>query len=166
MKTISVRCQNAYLVCLGIKDVENRTWKTDYRGELLIHSSGKSFDELDLNFFPKKWLKEFETERLKGRGQSDLRYLKILDEFYKKLYAYYGTTDSESKQYKSKPGFLRAQAIIGKVNLVDVVRNSKSEWAEPFTFNYHWILKDAELFSLPILFVKGKLKLFDYDLKK
>ena len=31
------------------KDVENRTWTTDYRGELLIHSSGK-IDMYDFGF--------------------------------------------------------------------------------------------------------------------
>lgn len=38
MKTISIRQPWASLICAGIKDVENRTWKTNYRGKLLIHA--------------------------------------------------------------------------------------------------------------------------------
>ena len=39
MKTLSIRQPWASLICAGIKDVENRTWKTNHRGKLLIHSS-------------------------------------------------------------------------------------------------------------------------------
>ena len=38
MKTISVKQPWAYLICSGIKDIENRKWKTNYRGKVLIHS--------------------------------------------------------------------------------------------------------------------------------
>jgi len=40
MKTISIRNPIGYLIAAGIKDVENRSWATKYRGPLLIHSSG------------------------------------------------------------------------------------------------------------------------------
>ena len=45
MRTItvlSVRQPWAWLLCEGLKDVENRNWRTNYRGELFIHA-GKSF---------------------------------------------------------------------------------------------------------------------------
>lgn len=42
MKAISVRQPWAWALFHG-KPVENRSWKTDYRGELLIHAS-KKFD--------------------------------------------------------------------------------------------------------------------------
>ena len=41
MKTISVKQPWSYLICSGIKDVENRSWKTNVRGRVLIHSSKK-----------------------------------------------------------------------------------------------------------------------------
>jgi len=53
MYSISIKQPWASLVIAGIKDVENRTWATSYRGPLLIHAS-------------KKWDKdgaEFITER-------------------------------------------------------------------------------------------------------
>lgn len=39
MKTLTVRQPFAQLICMGVKDVENRTWKTNYRGTMLIHAA-------------------------------------------------------------------------------------------------------------------------------
>jgi hypothetical protein len=38
MKALSVRQPWAWLIVNGYKDVENRTWSTEYRGPLLIHA--------------------------------------------------------------------------------------------------------------------------------
>lgn len=43
MKALSIRQPWAWLIVNGHKPVENRTWSTTYRGELLIHA-GKEFD--------------------------------------------------------------------------------------------------------------------------
>lgn len=153
MRTLSVKCQNAYLLCLGIKDVENRTWKTNYRGKLLIHSSGKDCDEIDISYFPKIWQEEVK------KNKEGLRYIEKLNQFYKKLYAFYGTENFE--EWKKHNYYLKAQAIIGKVNLIDITQDSQSEWAKPGQF--HWILKNAILYKTPLLFIKGKLKLWEYN---
>ncbi len=42
-KVLTVKNPWAYLICTGIKDVENRSRQTNYRGKILIHSS-KSID--------------------------------------------------------------------------------------------------------------------------
>lgn len=39
MKCISIRQPWASLICAGIKNVENRSWQTKYRGKILIHAS-------------------------------------------------------------------------------------------------------------------------------
>jgi len=39
MKAISIRQPWAWLIVNGYKDVENRTWRTSYRGPVLIHAS-------------------------------------------------------------------------------------------------------------------------------
>ena len=43
MKCLTVWQLWAWLIVMGIKAVENRTWPTSYRGPLLIHA-GKTFD--------------------------------------------------------------------------------------------------------------------------
>jgi hypothetical protein len=39
MRALSVRQPWAWLITQGIKDVENRSWRTSYRGPLLIHAA-------------------------------------------------------------------------------------------------------------------------------
>lgn len=43
MKAITIKQPFASLIMAGVKEYEFRTWKTSYRGELLIHA-GKSVD--------------------------------------------------------------------------------------------------------------------------
>jgi hypothetical protein len=38
MRTLSIRQPFAALIAAGIKDVENRSWATSYRGRILIHA--------------------------------------------------------------------------------------------------------------------------------
>ena len=38
MKTLSVRQPWANLIVHGLKDIENRTWRTNFRGRILIHA--------------------------------------------------------------------------------------------------------------------------------
>lgn len=39
MKILSIRQPWAYLITRGSKDIENRSWRTNYRGPFLVHSS-------------------------------------------------------------------------------------------------------------------------------
>jgi len=55
MKVITIKQPFASLIAEGIKEYEFRTWKTKYRGEILIHA-GKSID--------KKAMKKFEKYNL------------------------------------------------------------------------------------------------------
>lgn len=49
MKTISIKQPWAHLICtprednpqFGIKNIENRTWPTKFRGKVLVHASAK-----------------------------------------------------------------------------------------------------------------------------
>ena len=43
MKALSIMQPWAWLIAAGHKDIENRTWRTEYRGPVLIHA-GKRID--------------------------------------------------------------------------------------------------------------------------
>jgi hypothetical protein len=43
MKCLSVQQPWSWLLCKGIKDVENRSWETEFRGPFFIHA-GKKID--------------------------------------------------------------------------------------------------------------------------
>lgn len=48
MKTITIKQPWASLICEGIKDIENRTWPTKFRGRVLIHASANTAKFTDL----------------------------------------------------------------------------------------------------------------------
>lgn len=62
----------------------------------------------------------------------------------------------ESLKLKLDPDELSTGAIIGSVEIVDCVRNSKSKWA--IRGQRHWILKNPRVLTKPIPF-KGALGL-------
>ena len=53
MKTITIKEPWATLIVEGYKEYEFRVWKTNYRGDILIHA-GKSYDEDNLARFKDK----------------------------------------------------------------------------------------------------------------
>ena len=48
MKALSVRQPWAWAIAAAGKDVENRTWRTDYRGLIAIHASARPDDSWQL----------------------------------------------------------------------------------------------------------------------
>lgn len=49
MKALSIKQPWASLVAHGIKDIENRTWRTNYRGRVLIHAGASKKEGWHLN---------------------------------------------------------------------------------------------------------------------
>jgi len=49
MKVISIRQPWAWLICARFKDIENRSWNTNFRGFILIHA-GKKIDKEGLEW--------------------------------------------------------------------------------------------------------------------
>jgi hypothetical protein len=45
MKTLTIKQPWANLIAHGIKDIENRTWKTNYRGKVLIHAGASHMEQ-------------------------------------------------------------------------------------------------------------------------
>ena len=60
MKAITIKQPFASLIAAGLKEYEFRTWKTKYRGEILIHA-GKGVD--------KKAMKKFERITVRRFGR-------------------------------------------------------------------------------------------------
>jgi hypothetical protein len=48
VKALSIRQPWAWLIVTGYKDIENRSWRTNYRGPLLIHA-GRAIDPTSLD---------------------------------------------------------------------------------------------------------------------
>lgn len=132
MKVLSVQQPWATLICAGIKDVENRTWKAaKVPGRILIHASSKKVTKNFLNTIPE----EMESHICNEISFGNLPELDTLP----------------------------TSAIIGYVTVTGFEEGHvDSVWADEGAIK--WKLEDAWLFDEPILDVKGKLNLFDYDL--
>lgn len=126
LNTLSIQQPFALLEVLGIKDIENRTWKTDYRGRIYIHACA--------------W----------KNGQSIYQ----LTEEQKSIVSKYPIVKSLLDEKE-----LMYSAIIGHVDLVDIVEDSKSIWA--LVDHYHWILANPVMFESSIVNVKGQLNFWD-----
>ncbi|NBC30413.1 MAG: hypothetical protein GVY29_10555 [Spirochaetes bacterium] len=167
----------SYLVCYGIKDVENRTWSTEYRGRLYVHSGGHvSFRGMpDMSRYPVPLIHEFDALMNQiDEIESQTSYVGIVDNgisvYLKKenrqtdnIVAQYNLLQDVYTHYRSdKQGaFFHANAIIGSVELVDVVAESTSEWAEQGRFQ--WVFRDPRILREPISRVREQPGLFTYE---
>lgn len=133
-KVLSVRQPYASLLVSGVKDVENRSRRTNYRGLVLIHASGKMHDIVA------------QLEKMKSFGV--------------RLAGIHKQIDAKTIVINTMPE-REFSAIIGCVEIVDCVRDHPSEWAEKGQWN--WLCKNAICFKNPITDVKGKLGLWDWE---
>ena len=78
LPALSIRQPWAYLIAMGYKDIENRSWKTERRGAFLIHAAQKFDDEgyewvydnllkLGLSFLPQP--QDFYRGGITGRAE-------------------------------------------------------------------------------------------------
>ena len=121
IKVISIRQPWAWLICSGFKNIENRSWRTNYRGRLYIHA-GKSFDWDALDYLD--------------------QYLPY--EYYRLVHIYFGIRERRIVRHQEEFG-----AIVGYADLTDCIQNSRSIWAQRGLF--HWELHDPlELAPIPL----------------
>lgn len=154
MKVLSVKQPWAYLLCAGVKDIENRTWKLPekYKGErVLIHASAKSanFWKTTKAFIVHKELAKIpihEFDRTTGLYSAIIGSVRFVD-----------CTINHPSIWAEKTEVIRS------VKLDEFLMPSGFEVQEGKPI-YNWVATDAVLFEKPILNVKGKLSFWDYDL--
>lgn len=115
MKALSIKQPWAWAILNAGKRVENRSWHTSFRGEILIHASKLR----PAKKVPEDFLDDFETVVFTAR-QAGVELPHIT---YAKLVVHSG-------------------AIVGRARIVDCVSSSDSPWfCGPFGF----VLSDIEL---------------------
>lgn len=83
MKVLTIKQPWASLIMLGLKKYEFRSWKTEYRGELLIHA-GKGIDKDGMERLKKYIPENMPTERILGKVKL-IDCIKTSPEFYDKV---------------------------------------------------------------------------------
>ena len=166
MKTLSIRQPFASLICRGIKTIENRSWKTNYRGKLLIHASGKPIAWPSFDFLPHGFVKNYKKyygsslEKMPKEYSAYIKWIKELSSFYNLENPSFNQPDDLKDRSKQFGFALPTQSIIGEAELVDIVQNSKDLFAFPNC--YHWKIANPVLYDKPILNIMGKLNIWEY----
>jgi hypothetical protein len=173
-KVLSVKQPYAAFICAGVKDVENRTWKTDYRGKLLIHASGDAFAYPDFKYLPDKFQEKILAIQEKPDGWNNATQQQWnWSELIRWCYEFYGQDWNEQEPpdkwlkeaVKQYGWFLPAQAIIGEVELVNIFDNlydADSEFCEPGC--YYWKLANPVFYDDEIIHdVLGHLRLWNFE---
>lgn len=184
-KVLTVKQPWAYLICSGIKPIENRSWKLPekYNGERVLIHAGKSrmgslFDcltneQLELVNDKLGYNYDFEKTFIKGAiiGSVEivdcvLNHPSIWAE--KTMFDYggicYKNKCEHFKRWSFGHGDCESCELVGQSYVVDTIPDDclfKKQMPKP---TYNWVLANPILFDKPILNVKGKLGFWNYEL--
>lgn len=148
MKAISIKQPWASLIAHGIKNIENRTWKTNFRGRIYIHASGKFAGDINTLFSDEQWnimgeemrcnmvLKDFPTSTIIGE-------VDIVDCVINHPSIWAEKSDNYGRFFRNG-----VPAYVGKKENKPI---------------YNWVLDNPILYEKPILNVKGKLSFWEFE---
>lgn len=147
-KVLSVKQPWSFLICSGIKDIENRTWKLPekYKSErVLIHASAKP-----------------ENIKLDIEGQATIKEIQLFSAL---------NYCDENELYSAIIGSVEiVDCVINHPSIWAEPSNEVYKDPQIYGANkidsavWNWVLANPILFEKPILNVKGKLSFWDYDL--
>lgn len=135
MKALTVKQPWAQLIVSGIKNIENRSWKTNFRGRTYIHASQKP---VPMNGMPDGFNPTTEQWSDLVRNHWNIKDGRLPDLMAANINS----------------------AIIGEVDIIDCVQNHPSIWAEQGVWN--WVLANSVCYDEPILNVKGAQSFWQY----
>ena len=136
MKALTIKQPWASLIAHGIKNIENRTWKTNFRGRIYIHASGK-----------------FAFKHLKGLNPQMMAYLNSRDIF-------------EEWEYHTGAIIGEVDIVDCVINHPSIWAEKTEMPAGVYMGEkpiYNWVLANPVLYDEPILNVKGKLSFWEFN---
>jgi len=133
MKTISIKQPWAFLICSGVKDIENRTWQTKFIGRVLVHASASPQKGFYKDFIP-AWSSFSEDQKdliIQGSGirGAIIGSIEIVD------------------------------CVVGNESIW--AEKASGHYPFPKQIIYNWVLANPILFPEPIP-AKGKQSFWDY----
>lgn len=138
MKTITIKQPWASLIVEGIKDIENRTWPTKYRGQVLIHAAAKGW----------KWIE----------------VLNYLSEGAKAILNSFGYDATWIRRLPTGAIIGSVEIVNCVVNHPSIwAEKSFYDMFEDAKPTYNWVLANPIKFPEPIP-AKGKLSFWDYPI--
>lgn len=157
-KAISIKQPWSFLIASGIKDIENRTWKTKFRGRVLIHA-GKAKAKFNFSNAQEEY---FKSENMRRWYDKDYNHSAIIGsaEIVDCLQNHPSIWAEKILEPK-KEDFLYTHCVPNGIDSFDGdsydIAVYKFKKSKPI---YNWVLANPVLFEKPILNVKGKLSFF------
>ena len=143
MKALSIKQPWASLIAHGIKDIENRTWKTNFRGRIYIHASTECNVEFDFLQM---------TELMKDKNIDLAWYIKKSNV---PIRAIIGEADIVDCVINHPSIWAEKTEGVTAGNIFFHDDSTKPIW--------NWVLANAVLYDKPILNVKGKLSFWEFE---
>ena len=139
MKALSIKQPWASLIAHGIKNIENRTWKTKFRGRIFIHASAKNAGALY------ELLNEKQIEAISNHWTAAPPFPN------RPVSAIIGEVDIIDCVINHPSIWAEKTPIpphedIGRLSPI-----------------YNWVLANAVLYNKPIINVKGKLSFWEFQ---
>jgi hypothetical protein len=139
MKAISLIQPWASLIVMGVKKFETRSWKTEYRGNLLIHASSKLPTDFQKDKFTEgSYFKDYIAD------MELLPYGAVIGKV--NLVGIYGTED-----------LISPQALFKDV----LISEHEKAFGDYSQGRYAWALEEALLFKTPIPY-RGALGIWEF----
>ncbi len=162
MKALSIKQPFASLICtprydnplLGIKDIENRTWKTNFRGRIYIHASAKGYSN-NVELFNWEQAKSYWNKREQVIELSKLKSAIIGEVDIVDCVINHSSIWAEKSEFQC--------CGIFPTNDCSPCGHFKSEKSKRKII-YNWVLANPVLYEKPILNVKGKLSFWEPDI--
>lgn len=145
MKALSIKQPWASLIAHGIKDIENRTWRTHFRGRIYIHACGKPlnrsivYDVLN----EKQWNFTFDEINPDKFNADNLYYSAII-----------GEVDIVDCVINHPSIWAE------KTFMYEYDDSGEKPIGKPM---FNWVLANPVLYNKPIINVKGKLSFWEPD---
>jgi predicted transcriptional regulator len=138
MKALSIKQPWASLIAHGIKDIENRTWKTHFRGKIYIHASSKTKEMLSL-------LNKRQVEDIRSKSELDFDF----------------PTSAIIGEVEITDCVINHPSIWAeKTFMYEADESGEKQIGKPI---YNWVLANPVLYEKPIVNVKGKLSFWEFE---
>lgn len=145
MKALSIKQPWAWLICRGFKDVENRPWPIGRNSQ---HGLYSSYHQANFQLIL--------PGRVHVHASSKSDFSWEVDDFMMRHLSEDDYFEYTNWSYQFPYG-----ALIGEVDIIGCVKNSKSPWAVPG--QYHFLLTNPLLYNKPIPH-RGQLGFFEVKL--
>lgn len=140
MKALSIKQPWAELIVSGIKDIENRSWRTHFRGRVYVHASAKISDFV----LSSEQLKLFMASRI---SKDNLTFLAIIGEV-DIVDCVINHASVWAEQMITHP----CEEIPG----MSIIQRGQD-------YIWNWVLANPVKYDHPILNVKGALSFWDFE---